>query len=114
MKEVVEFWDDHLKRREDGTLVAPMGWSPEHGPREDGVTHDQQIIDDLYTNYIEAETILGIDTAYQSHVANMKANLLKPKIGRWGQLQEWETDRDDPTAGKLIRLKHPNWRRLPK
>jgi alpha-L-fucosidase 2 len=96
LKEICEFWDDHLKRRPDGTVVAPMGWSPEHGPREDGVTHDQQIIYDLFTNYTEAAEILRIDTAYKNHILLLKSNLLKPKIGKWGQLQEWETDRDDP------------------
>jgi len=35
--------EDRLKRLPDGTLVAPNGWSPEHGPREDGVMHDQQL-----------------------------------------------------------------------
>ncbi|MCF6407481.1 glycoside hydrolase N-terminal domain-containing protein [Chitinophaga filiformis] len=96
LKEIVNFWDDHLKRRPDGTLVAPMGWSPEHGPTEDGVSHDQQIVYDLFTNYIEAADILRIDTAYRNHVADMREHLLQPKIGKWGQLQEWETDRDDP------------------
>lgn len=96
LKEITEFWDDHLKRRDDGTLVAPMGWSPEHGPKEDGVTHDQQIVYDLFTNYIEAAGVLGIDKVYKEHVENMRERLLKPKIGKWGQLQEWETDRDDP------------------
>jgi alpha-L-fucosidase 2 len=96
IKEISEFWDDHLKRRPDGTLVSPMGWSPEHGPTEDGVTHDQQIVYDLFTNYIEAAEILGIDKDYKNHIADLKAHLLKPKIGKWGQLQEWETDRDDP------------------
>lgn len=96
MKEIVEFWDDHLKRRPDGTLVAPLGWSPEHGPTEDGVSHDQEIITDLFTNYIDAADALGIDKTYRDHVADMKAHLLQPKIGKWGQLQEWETDRDDP------------------
>jgi len=96
IKEIAEFWDDHLKRRPDGTLVAPMGWSPEHGPTEDGVTHDHQIIYDLFTNYIESADILGIDADYKNHIADLKAHLLKPKIGKWGQLQEWETDRDDP------------------
>jgi alpha-L-fucosidase 2 len=97
IKEIAEFWDDHLKRRPDGTLVSPMGWSPEHGPTEDGVTHDQQIVFDLFTNYIEAAEVLGIDIDYKKHIADLKAHLLKPKIGKWGQLQEWETDRDDPT-----------------
>jgi len=96
LKEISEFWDDHLKRRPDGTVVAPMGWSPEHGPTEDGVTHDQQIIYDLFTNYIESADALGIDKAYRDHIADLRAHLLKPKIGKWGQLQEWETDRDDP------------------
>jgi len=96
LKEVVEFWDDHLKRRPDGTLVSPLGWSPEHGPTEDGVTYDQEIVYDLFTNYIQAADVLGIDKAYRDRVADMREHLLKPKIGKWGQLQEWETDRDDP------------------
>ena len=96
LKEISEFWDDHLKRRPDGTLVSPLGWSPEHGPKEDGVTHDQQIIYDLFSNYIETEKILGIDSNYKKHITNLKTNLLKAKIGKWGQLQEWEVDRDDP------------------
>jgi alpha-L-fucosidase 2 len=96
IKEIVEFWDDHLKHRPDGTLVSPLGWSPEHGPTEDGVTYDQAIIYDLFTNYIESADILGIDKTYRDHVADMREHLLKPKIGKWGQLQEWETDRDDP------------------
>ncbi|HMG07831.1 MAG TPA: glycoside hydrolase family 95 protein, partial [Mucilaginibacter sp.] len=70
IKEVVEFWDDHLKRRPDGTLVSPLGWSPEHGPTEDGVTYDQEIIYDLFTNYIEAADVLGIDKTYRDHVAD--------------------------------------------
>jgi alpha-L-fucosidase 2 len=96
LKEISEFWDDHLKRRADGTLVSPLGWSPEHGPTEDGVTYDQEIVYDLFTNYIEASDILGIDKPYRQHIASLKEHLLKPKIGKWGQLQEWETDRDDP------------------
>lgn len=96
IKEIVEFWDDHLKRRADGTLVSPLGWSPEHGPTEDGVTYDQEIVYDLFTNYVEAADILGADKKYRDHVADMRAHLLMPKIGKWGQLQEWETDRDDP------------------
>lgn len=96
LKEIVEFWDDHLKRRPDGTLVSPMGWSPEHGPTEDGVTYDQEIVYDLLTNYIAASVILGTDPDYRRHVEDMKEHLLKPRIGHWGQLQEWEIDRDDP------------------
>jgi len=96
LKEVCQFWEDHLKRRLDGTLVTPDGWSPEHGPEEEGVTYDQEIVYDLFTNTIEAAEVLGHDKEFRDHIIALRDKLLKPKIGRWGQLQEWETDRDDP------------------
>ena len=95
LKEVTEFWEDHLVARADGQLVSPDGWSPEHGPEEPGVTYDQEIVWDLFTNYIEAAEILGVDTGYRQKVAQLRDKLLKPKIGAWGQLQEWPEDRDD-------------------
>lgn len=96
LKEVCQFWDDHLMRRPDGTLVTPDGWSPEHGPAEEGVTYDQEIIFDLFTNTIEAAKVLGDDQEFCDHIIALREKLLKPKIGKWGQLQEWEADKDDP------------------
>ena len=96
LKEICQFWDDHLKERPDGKLVAPNGWSPEHGPTEDGVTYDQEIIYDLFTNTIEAADVLGDDKEFRDHIAGLREKLLKPTIGRWGQLQEWAEDKDDP------------------
>jgi len=96
LKEVCEFWEDRLKKLEDGTLVAPGGWSPEHGPVEDGVSYDQQIIWDLLTSFIEASDALGADKAYRRKIAAMRTRLLGPKVGKWGQLQEWMVDRDNP------------------
>ena len=98
LKEVCQFWQDRLKKRPDGTLVVPDGWSPEQHkcPPEEGVSYDQQLVYDLFTNYIEAAGVLGIDKDYRDRIADMREHLLKPKIGKWGQLQEWETDRDDP------------------
>ena len=96
VKEICHYWEDHLKKLPDGTLVAPHGWSPEHGPREDGVMHDQQIIWGLFQNYREMAQSLGVDAAYREKVAEMQAHLAPNKVGRWGQLQEWQADRDDP------------------
>jgi alpha-L-fucosidase 2 len=95
LKEVTQFWQDHLVAREDGTLVTPDGWSPEHGPHEPGVTYDQELVWDLFTNYLDAASMLNVDADYQKTVAAMREKLLKPKIGAWGQLQEWPEDRDD-------------------
>jgi alpha-L-fucosidase 2 len=96
MKEVCEFWLDRLKALPDGTLVAPNGYSPEHGPREDGVSHDQQLIWDLFNNTVEAADALGVDRDFRDRLAAKRDKLLGPRIGRWGQLQEWMVDRDDP------------------
>jgi alpha-L-fucosidase 2 len=78
-------------------MVTPDGWSPEHGPHEPGVTYDQEIIWDLFTNYIEASRILNLDPDYRSKVTVLREKLLKPQIGKWGQLMEWSIDRDDST-----------------
>lgn len=95
LKEVVHFWEDHLVEK-DGKLVTPDGWSPEQGPTEAGVTYDQMIVWDLFTNYIEASHILRTDEAHRKSIEQKREKLLGPKIGKWGQLQEWAVDRDDP------------------
>jgi alpha-L-fucosidase 2 len=96
IKEICEHWEDRLKELPDGTLVVPEGWSPEHGPREDGVMYDQQIVWDLFQNYLDAARALNIDSAYRVTMKGMQARLAPNKIGSWGQLQEWQQDRDDP------------------
>jgi alpha-L-fucosidase 2 len=95
MKETCEFWEASLKKLPDGRLVVPNGWSPEHGPTEDGVSYCQQIVWDLFNNYVAASEALDMDADYRAKVAGMRDALLGPKIGKWGQLQEWMVDRDD-------------------
>ncbi len=96
LKEVCRYWEDRLKLLPDGRLAAPDGWSPEHGPTEDGVSYDQQIIWDLFSNTINAAEELGIDEEYRGTISEMREKLVEPRIGKWGQLQEWMVDRDDP------------------
>lgn len=91
-EEVSKFWLHHLVEK-DGKLIVPQGWSPEHGPREDGVAHDQQIVWDLFTHTLEAAAVLGIDNDFVKQVKAARAKLLGPQIGSWGQLQEWMVER---------------------
>jgi hypothetical protein len=51
---------------------------------------------DLFTNTIEAADVLGTDKAFRDRVAALRDKLVGPKIGRWGQLQEWMEDLDEP------------------
>ena len=97
MKEISEFWLDHLKALPNGKLVIPDGRSPEHGPeKSDGVSYDQQLCWDLFTNTIEASAALGVDDDFRKTLTEKRAKLLGPKVGKWGQLQEWMADIDDP------------------
>jgi alpha-L-fucosidase 2 len=93
MKETCEFWEDHLEALPDGRLVVPKGWSPEHGPVEDGVSYNQEIVWDLFDNYTRAADALGIDRDYRDKIAGMRDRLLTPGIGSWGQLLEWRTEK---------------------
>jgi alpha-L-fucosidase 2 len=96
MKELCEYWEDSLKTNSQGRLVSPKSQSPEHGPFAAGNSYEQQLAWDLFSNYIEASEALGVDAEYRMKVADMKASLLGPQIGKWGQLQEWAEDLDDP------------------
>lgn len=92
---VSEFWLDHLKDNGQGKLIVPKGWSPEHGPREDGVAHDQQIVWDLFTHTLAAADTLGIKSELVQRIKSAREQLLGPQIGSWGQLMEWTTERPD-------------------
>ena len=96
MKEVCQFWQDDMKQLPDGRYVAPLGWSPEQGPHEDGVTYDQELLWDLFDNTVQAADALGNDRAFRDEIARLRDHLVMPKVGKWGQLQEWMEDTDDP------------------
>jgi alpha-L-fucosidase 2 len=96
MMEACTFWEDSLKALPDGRLVAPQGWSPEHGPVEDGVSYDQQIVWDLFNNAVQAAGVLGEDRAVRERLAGVRDRLAGPRVGSWGQLLEWLEEKRDP------------------
>jgi len=98
LKEVCQFWEDHLKTLPDGRLVVPDAWSPEHGPTEDGVSYSQEIVWDLFNNYIAASDALGVDKDYRNKIAAMRDKLATPGVGSWGQLLEWMTEKKGTNA----------------
>ncbi len=96
LKEICEFWVDSLISLPDGTLVAPKSQSPEHGPIAIGNSYEQRLVWDLFGNFIAASEELDIDQPFREQIRNMRSRLLGPQIGRWGQLQEWMEDIDQP------------------
>jgi alpha-L-fucosidase 2 len=94
LREVGAFWEDRLVAGPDGRLRAPRGWSPEHGPIEDGVAYDQQILWDLFDNLAEAAAVLGRPVERERALA-VRDRLAGPGIGSWGQLLEWQHEQQD-------------------
>ena len=92
-----------------GEVKQAAGWlmtvptvSPEHGPRGKGTnvtagsTMDNQIAFDVLSQTVAAAEALGEDVNYVKTL-KFALNCLPPmQIGRYGQLQEWIIDADDP------------------
>lgn len=99
LKEICEFWETSLKEAPDGKLVSPQGWSHEWGPVEDGISHDQQLIWELFDNTIKAAKILKVDEQWTKKIEDMKSRLDMPKVSPNGYLQEWREDRPNMVSG---------------
>ena len=95
MRELSQHWEDLLIERPNGTLVTPRAMSPEHKPPQFGISQDSQLVHNLFTDYLAASKRLGQHADFRQKVADMRRRLLPLKIGRWGQIQEWERDRDN-------------------
>jgi alpha-L-fucosidase 2 len=99
MREAALFFVDFLiedPRNDQRWLISTPSNSPEQGGLVAGPTMDHQIIRDLFSNVIEASTILGQDAELRAKLTDMRARIAPNQIGQHGQLQEWLEDKDDP------------------
>ncbi len=96
LKEASLFWLDYLTEDEEGYLVSSPSYSPEHGGISTGAYMDIEIVWSLFSNTIHALDILGIEPDFKEELIRAKEKLLPLRVGRWGQLQEWKEDLDDP------------------
>jgi alpha-L-fucosidase 2 len=103
MKGAAQFFVDFLVEEpvHKWLVVAPSA-SPENAPRihgestSAGTTMDNQLVFDLFTRTIKAAEILGLDPAFVQTLQTKVDRLPPMQIGRYGQLQEWMQDWDDP------------------
>ena len=61
-----------------------------------GVTMDNEIIFELFTNVARAASTLGLDADFQKQLLATRDRLPPLQVGRHNQLQEWLGDWDDP------------------
>ena len=110
MKGAADFLIDYMQPYPaNGEIKQAKGWlvtvptvSPEHGPQGKGSnvtagsTMDNQICFDVLSQVIQAAKVLGMDNATILPYQSALEKLPPMQIGRYGQLQEWLIDADDP------------------
>lgn len=96
MKEAALFWMDYLIEDENAYLVSSPSYSPEHGGISRGASMDHQIAWDLLNNCVQACEVLNDEPEFKQLAIEVRDKIFPPTIGRWGQLQEWKEDVDDP------------------
>ena len=105
MKSAAQFFDNVMvKDPVHGWLVMCPSNSPEntHAGSQNkastaaGCTMDNQLVFDLWHAVIRSAEILGEDGEYAAHLKARLGELAPMQVGRWGQLQEWMNDWDNP------------------
>jgi alpha-L-fucosidase 2 len=113
LKGSVDFFMDFLVEHPNGKwLVTSPSNSPENPPEGPGYKYffdeviareyfttivygssiDSQILNDLFSYYVEAAAVLGIDQAYAAKVEKTRQRLVPTQVGKDGTLQEWAED----------------------
>ena len=103
MLEAARFYTQTLvKHPRLGYLVICPGESPEHGGKgrgstlDAGVTMDNQIVTELFTEVLQAAKVLDDNSPLLQTIREQLPQLAPMRVGSWGQLQEWLDDVDDP------------------
>ena len=120
LKGASEFYTDFLiKDSKTGCMVVSPSVSPENTPGtwsyEDkkpdgtpikerasffaGITMDNQMVFDLFSNTIEAAKALNIDKEFSKNINALRSQLPPMQIGKYTQLQEWLEDWDRKESG---------------
>ena len=111
LKGCAQFFQDFLvKDPNTGYMVVCPSNSPENHPglysytKEDGsktngalfggVAMDNQMVYDVLKNTASAARILEVDADFADQLDLLKAQLTPYKIGKYGQVQEWQEDWD--------------------
>jgi alpha-L-fucosidase 2 len=64
-----------------------------------GATMDNEILHDLFTDYLKASEVLGIEGEIVDKSRDILSKIAMPQIGKHGQIMEWQEDYDEADAG---------------
>lgn len=112
LRDASKFFVDFLcPEPEHGWMVVAPSFSPENNPWLPGgrsfsvvagTTMDNQLVRSLFENTIASADLLdgthisNEDACFVDTLRNLLPRLAPMQIGRWGQLQEWMADWDNP------------------
>lgn len=107
MREAATFFLDFLIQ--DGAYLKTCpSVSPENrfihssgviGCNSIGVTMDNQILRDLFTQCIKAAEVLNVADTLNSDIKNALNKLMPTAIGKYGQIMEWQEDYEEADPG---------------
>ncbi|WP_242457896.1 glycosyl hydrolase family 95 catalytic domain-containing protein [Pedobacter sp. BS3] len=104
LKDAARFCLDFLVQEPSHNwLVISPSMSPENSPSVHpeisiaaGTTIDNQLVFELFSNVINANRILKMDSVFADSLRIARDRLPPMQVGRYGQLQEWLQDWDSP------------------
>lgn len=107
IKECTRFFLDYMFEDDKGRLLSGPSTSPENRYFCNGrtaylclsPTMDIEIVSGLFSFFIKASEILGIDSDMADEAKAALAKMPPLKIGKYGQLMEWLEDYDEPEPG---------------
>jgi alpha-L-fucosidase 2 len=108
LKEAAQFLVDYMIDDGHGHLITGPSVSPENRYRMPNGTvarlcmgpyMDTEIARAVLTRVIQGSEILGIDADLRQRAAAARERLLPFRVGKYGQLQEWMEDYDEPDPG---------------
>ncbi|MEH7414478.1 glycoside hydrolase family 95 protein [Neobacillus drentensis] len=108
IKESVQFFLDFLIETKEGYLVTCPSSSPENtyilpngesGTLCTGPSMDNQILDALFNCCMKASEVLSIDEEFRGQLFEVLQRIPQPKIGKYGQIQEWLEDYEEKEPG---------------
>ncbi len=91
------FVDALVKDPASGLLYTGPSNSPEQGGLVMGPAMDREIVRSLFSKEATAASrILNTDAELRDRLTALRTQIAPSRIGRYGQLQEWMEDKDDP------------------
>ncbi len=107
MREAAQFFLDFMIEHEgylvtcpsvspENTFILPSG---ERGCNSAGVTMDNQILRDLFTQCIEAAKILGVEDELNEKIKYQLSHLRPTQIASNGTLMEWDKEYEEAEPG---------------